>query len=93
MLSVLCVLLEDRLCFLMTDVNEKKSSLQLLEDECEHLRDKIDLNIAKEAGLCIRCLDRKCLGLMLSFLGGRASSASIVDKFWMKCATSQTEKL
>ena len=60
----------------------KKKDLLRALDNAQSLTDHIYSSLEMRNGLCIRCLTKPLLGRVLSFLGGKKSSASSVCKYW-----------
>jgi hypothetical protein len=78
---------ESVLATMLADLERKQFELASVIDETEGLTEKLKNNKSRIPGLCIRCLDRNLLRLVLSYVGGPRSSASSVCKYWLKCSS------
>lgn len=76
--------LEARIASLNNDLQNKKRILIVAKEEVDEMNERIAYNLEKRDGLCIRCLDNKALGNMLSFLGKNEDSY-LVCKYWKSC--------
>ena len=77
---------EEKIVALESELKEKRDHLMKVIDRSQELTDVIYLNLERRNGLCIRCLTRPMLALVLSYLGGPKSAASLVCKYWYVCA-------
>ena len=68
---------------MMTELDSKKNYLANAFTESEEMSARILMNLEKKNGLCIRCLNKPLMSLVLAYLGGSSSSASAVCKYWM----------
>lgn len=76
---------EDKIAALEEELVTKKQSLMKAIDEAQELTDRIYSNLERRNGLCIRCLTKPALTLVLAFLGGSQSPAVYVCKYWYVC--------
>ncbi len=86
------IIAEERLALMLTDLESKRHLLATAFAESEDMSTRILINLEKKNGLCIRCLNKQVLSLVLSFLGGNSSSVSIVCKYWLLCANEASSK-
>jgi hypothetical protein len=59
-------ILEDRYNALLADLNNKKANLENAQREAREIKARIDINLEKQNGLCIRCLTKPVLTRVLS---------------------------
>lgn len=78
-------LAEEKIAALEEELIAKKQSLMKAVDEAQELTDRIYSNLDRRNGLCIRCLTKPVLTLVLAFLGGSESPAVLVCKYWYVC--------
>ena len=76
---------EEKIATLEAELITKKQSLMKAIDEAQELTDRIYSNLDRRNGLCIRCLTKPALTLVLAFLGGSKSPAVFVCKYWYVC--------
>ena len=77
---------EERLALLNTDLDLKKNALASAFEETEEMTSRILINLEKKNGLCLRCLNKPLISLILEYIGGTKSSVSIVCKYWNVCS-------
>lgn len=77
--------IEEKIAALEEELIAKKQSLMKAIDEAQELTDRIYSNLEKRNGLCIRCLTKPVLTLVLAYLGGSRSPAVLVCKYWYVC--------
>jgi hypothetical protein len=90
---IISFIVEERIALLEMDLLSKKRSLTAVVEEAEEMTERILSNLEKKNGLCIRSLSKPLICLMLSFLGGKNSSASSVCKYWLICSSSIAENV
>jgi len=73
--------IQARMIALQQELSNKKAIVDAAEKELQECAERIAINEAKKAGLCIRCLDKKSLSNVLSFLGKQAETRR-VSKYW-----------
>lgn len=66
---------------LQIELSEKKLALSQVISESVDCKERIKNNNEKKNGLCIRCLNKDLMLLLLSFLGSKSQS-KLVCKYW-----------
>lgn len=74
--------IESRLAALNQELRVKRGILEAANKEITEVAIKIKFNEEKKLSLCIRCLDKKLLKLVLSFIGKNGSGAYATCKYW-----------
>lgn len=83
--------LESRLEALELELGHKNAILHAALSETQEMGARITANLEKKNGLCIRCLSKSQMIIMMSFLGGTGSSASSVCKYWLLIARESSK--
>jgi hypothetical protein len=73
--------IESRISELQEELNKKQALVAAATKEFHECSKRIEYNEAKKTGICIRCLEKKTLSHVLSYLG-KQSEAYIVCKYW-----------
>jgi len=63
-------------------ISERRDKLDRAYVEAEDLSGRIDANLAKKSGLCIRVLDRASLAHVLQYLDVRVDRPAATCKYW-----------
>jgi hypothetical protein len=79
--------MENRLAILHAELDAKKAILDKAYHEAEEMAARIEANLERKSGLCIRVLNKKLLAEVLKYLGPE-SSVRGVCKYW-KAVTNQ----
>ena len=79
--------MEKRLAILQAELDAKKATLDKAYREAEEMAARIEANLERRDGLCIRVLNKKLLAEVLKYLGPE-SSARVVCKYW-KAVTNE----
>jgi len=81
-LSQEIAVIEAKLLALTTELNSKKTVVEIAQKEIDETSQRIKYDEEKKTGLCIRTLDKKALSHVLSFLGKEEPAAYLACKYW-----------
>lgn len=84
--------LEARIAALRLEIDNKRGVLKAARDEVEEMTQRINYNLEKKNGLCIRCLDKRALTLVLLFVG-KSPTTYLVCKYWKACIDDNSKLL
>jgi len=82
--------IEDKLTALLNELTLKKAVLAKATSEAEEMTSRIDANLLKKDGLCIRLLNRQVMVNLLAMLGPH-SSVQVVCKYWRACVVPEQQ--